>query len=185
MAQKNVRLRLTQYLPLCLIFLHETFRDDYPYIEEHSCQFLLKSDKVEISAFLGLIMALEVSILVLNNIHSPRSWQKGSIGSQQKFQLNISKNVREKANYRILLIKLTLDKIFQTSENFSPNLTANCRKDGSINSQKKFEPDILKNDWDMAKFWLWIKLLISATTSTLNDVIKILLPNVELTDTKL
>ena len=178
MAQKNVRLRLTQYLPLCLIFLHETFRDDYPYIEEHSCQFLLKSDKVEISAFL-------VSILVLNDIHSPLSWQKGSIGSQQKFQLNISKNVRGKAKYRILLIKLTLDKIFQTSENFSQNHTASCRKDGSINSQKKFEPDILKNDWDMAKFWLWIKLLISATTSTLNDVIKILLPNVELTDTKL
>ena len=176
---------MTQYLPLYLIFLHETFRDDYPYIEEHSCQFLLKSDKVEISAFLGLIMALEVSTLVLNDIHSPRSWQKGSIGSQQKFQLNISKNVRENAKYQILLIKLTLHKIFQTSENFSPNLTANCRKDGSINSQKKFEPDILKNDWDMAKFWLWIKLLISATTSTLNDVIKILLPNVELTDTKL
>ena len=29
--------------------LHESFRDDYPYVEEHTCQFLLKSDKI----FLG------------------------------------------------------------------------------------------------------------------------------------
>ena len=71
--KKNVRLRLSQYLPLCLIFLHETFRDDYPYIEEDSCQFLLQSDEVEISAFLGLFRALEVFNVVLNDIHSPRS----------------------------------------------------------------------------------------------------------------
>ena len=60
MVKKHVRLRLSQYLPLCMIFLHETFRDDNPYIEENSCQFLLKSDKVEISAFFGIFRALEV-----------------------------------------------------------------------------------------------------------------------------
>ena len=76
MAQKNVRLRLSQYLPV-FDFLRETFRDDYPYVEERSCQFLLKSDKVKIPAFLGFFRILEVSKVVLNDIHSPRSWQKG------------------------------------------------------------------------------------------------------------
>ena len=53
MVKKHVRLRLSQYLPLCMIFLHETFRDDNPYIEENSC--LKKCErKSQISDFTGL-----------------------------------------------------------------------------------------------------------------------------------
>ena len=70
----------------------------------------------------------------------------------------------------------TLDKMFQVSENVSPFKTASCRWNGLMNSQKNWASWISrKNVWsDMASFLRWIELLISATKSTLHDVIKIL-----------
>ena len=71
MAQKK-RPIVFQDLITALVIdtFYETFRDDYPYLKEHSCQFSLKSGRVEISAFLDLLRGLEAPQVIINVNHS-------------------------------------------------------------------------------------------------------------------